>query len=72
MVSLLQMSARVELLELKCQLASSPHQKIEIPSIEIVILSKTKDPLLARTSTIHNAPARFLNMTHHGKYSDQA
>ena len=72
MVSLLQMSARVELLELKCQLASSPHQKIEIPSIEIVILSKAEDLLLAHSNTIHNAPPRFLNMTHRGKYSDQA
>ena len=72
MVSLLQMSARVELPELKCQLASSPHQKIEIPSIEIVILSKAEDLLLAYSNTIHNARARFLNMTHRGKYPDQA
>lgn len=47
-----------------------PSAKIEIPSIEMVIMSKAKDLLLTRPSTNHNAPARFLNMTHHGKYSD--
>ena len=40
--------------------------------MEIVILSKAEDLLLAHSNTIHNARARFLNMTHRGKYPDQA